>query len=188
MAAAERDPAVSAIHVVTHSLGGIILRQALTLGVPAKLGRVVMLAPPNRGSAWARRMGPWLGRLVPALPQLSDAPGSLVNRLPAMPSAVQVAVIAAEHDGKCPLATTHLPGQPADVLDDALHRCRKSPPDPTFANPTPDVHGETIHVVVPGRHTFIMYRAATYAAIRAFLQDGSYPPHRPADSVVFGGC
>ena len=38
------------IHFVTHSLGGVILRQLFnTRGVP-KLGNVVMLAPPLRGS------------------------------------------------------------------------------------------------------------------------------------------
>lgn len=38
------------VHVITHSLGGIIVPRVLaTHGLP-NLGRVVMLAPPNRGS------------------------------------------------------------------------------------------------------------------------------------------
>jgi pimeloyl-ACP methyl ester carboxylesterase len=184
------DSDVRQVHVVTHSLGGIIIRQALgetgvrcaicgereksrrpdtatrqrgkgktaadedqrqsfELEAPpglSKLGTIVMLAPPNCGSVWARRLGPWLGRLVPALPQLSDTPGSLVNRLGPLPSipglngqqAPRLAVIAGAKDGKCPLPTTHLPGQ-------------------------------TAHMVVPGRHTLIMYRRDVADAIISML-------------------
>lgn len=165
------DPAVRRIHVVTHSLGGIVARHALAfvgegevkrrgdggagqrgegvsalngpvpavegagLGLlpavgpelQAKFGWLVMLAPPNCGSVWARRLGPWLGRAVPTLPQLSDAERSFVNLLPPPPPWIRVGIIAAAQDGKCPLATTHLP-------------C------------------ETAHIIVPGRHTFIMLR------------------------------
>ncbi len=42
------DPAH--IHFVTHSLGGIVIRMAIKQNWPEKLGRVVMLSPPNRGS------------------------------------------------------------------------------------------------------------------------------------------
>ena len=40
----------STINFVTHSLGGILVRQYYTVHKPHNLGRVVMLGPPNNGS------------------------------------------------------------------------------------------------------------------------------------------
>ena len=47
------------INFVAHSIGGVVLRVALSLpGCPeeAKIGRAVLLAPPNRGSMLGRKM------------------------------------------------------------------------------------------------------------------------------------
>ena len=44
----------SRYHLIGHSLGNIVIRDAFRSGYPSGLGRVVMLAPPNRGAEIAK--------------------------------------------------------------------------------------------------------------------------------------
>ena len=76
------DMPAGKIHLVTHSMGGIIARKMFANHEIDKLGRVLMLAPPHRGSHAARKMAPYFGWLTPSLKQLSDAEDSFVNQLP----------------------------------------------------------------------------------------------------------
>lgn len=78
----EFNPA--AIHFVTHSLGGIVIRQAFSKKRPVNLGRVVMLSPPNRGSAVADKLKDWWFYIWlngPAGRQLSTDADSVPNKL-----------------------------------------------------------------------------------------------------------
>jgi len=70
------------IHLVTHSMGGIIARTMFANHNFDNLGRVVMLAPPHQGSHVARKLVPYIGWLTPSLQQLSDTEDSYVNQLP----------------------------------------------------------------------------------------------------------
>ncbi len=80
---ADLDRLVSGrIHLVTHSMGGIIARTMFAQNDFANVGRVVMLAPPHQGSHVARRLTPYIGWLSPSLQQLSDSDDSFVNGLP----------------------------------------------------------------------------------------------------------
>jgi len=106
----QRDPNVRSISFVTHSMGGILARCALHFGSDAKIKRLVMLAPPNRGSHLTRiSLGPFAW-FVPAIADLSESPNSLANRLETT-STVEIGVIAAAHDFIVPVANTQLTNQ-----------------------------------------------------------------------------
>lgn len=100
------NAAIDTLHLVTHSMGGIIARAALDRFRPRKLGRIVMLAPPNRGSFVATVAAGTIGRVFKPVAELSTAEDSLVNSLP-MPEGIDLGVIAAEWDALVSDASTH---------------------------------------------------------------------------------
>jgi len=55
----KRTNATDKIHFVTHSLGGILVRQIQKTDPLPNIGRVVMLAPPNQGSEIVNKIGHW---------------------------------------------------------------------------------------------------------------------------------
>ncbi|MFV0477120.1 MAG: esterase/lipase family protein [Parahaliea sp.] len=88
------DPNI-ALNFVTHSMGGIIVRQLVHAHLIDKVGRVVMLAPPNHGSEIVDRLGElslfqWLNG--PAGSQLGTSEQSLPQRLG--PAAFELGIIA----------------------------------------------------------------------------------------------
>jgi pimeloyl-ACP methyl ester carboxylesterase len=90
----DREPRIDTLHVVGHSMGCIISRAALDRYRPRKMGRFVMLAPPNRGSFVATATARTLGRFLTPVAELSTADNSLVNSLPT-PQGIDIGVIAA---------------------------------------------------------------------------------------------
>lgn len=72
------------IHFVTHSLGGILVRNYFSRRSDPRLGRVVMLGPPNRGSEVVDRIGGWgVFKFLngPAGNELGTGDQSVPNRL-----------------------------------------------------------------------------------------------------------
>lgn len=72
------------IHFVTHSLGGILVRDYFSRRTDPRLGRVVMLGPPNKGSEVVDRIGLWaVFKLLngPAGSELGTDDQSVPNRL-----------------------------------------------------------------------------------------------------------
>jgi pimeloyl-ACP methyl ester carboxylesterase len=76
---------MDSVNFVTHSLGGILVRRLAVLHPEFRIGRVVMLSPPNRGSEVVDKLGgdwwfrKWNG---PAGNQLGTDSNSVPNRLP----------------------------------------------------------------------------------------------------------
>jgi triacylglycerol lipase len=98
------------VHFVTHSLGGIILRQYLQDHDITNLGRVVMLAPPSRGSEVPDKLGgiflyKWING--PAGNQLGTGTNSLPLRLKA--PAFELGIIAGDRSIN-PILSMLIPG------------------------------------------------------------------------------
>lgn len=93
----DKDPTIGEFHIVAHSMGGIVTRQALLEFRPRKLRRFLMLATPNEGSAAARKMSASIFRFSKTLKQISDEEGSYVREL-GFPDGVEVGAIHANVD------------------------------------------------------------------------------------------
>ncbi len=106
------------LHLVGHSMGGIVIRRALLDLIPDNLSRVVLLASPNGGSFVARRLQPWLGRFSKSLSELSDCEHSYVNQL-GSPDGLEVGVLAATRDRVIKEPNVHFQGE----TDFATVRC-----------------------------------------------------------------
>ena len=154
------------VHVVTHSLGGILVRRYLhDHGVPPSLGRVVMLAPPNQGSEIVDTLAGWglYARINgPAGVDLGTAPAQAPAALGPLPSEVEAGVIAGDFSWN-PLFSALIPG--ADDGKVAVARTH--------------VVGETDHVVLPYSHTWLMNRAETRRQVAAFLRTGRFASSGP---------
>lgn len=146
------------LHFVTHSLGGILLRAQLAERKPAKLGRVVMLAPPNRGSELVDALGDtklfeWI--YGPTATQLGTDPESLPNRLP--PPDYELGVIAGSESVN-PAGSLLIEGES----------------DGTVAVENTKVQGMSDFLVVPHAHPFIMRGEDVAEQVIAFLRTGRF--------------
>jgi triacylglycerol lipase len=108
------------IHFVGHSLGNLVIRWMLAHRPPSvPLGRMVMLAPPNRGSSTADRYAPYLGKLLKPLPELRTDHEATARSLPSLQ--METAVIAGLFDGKVSVDETRIEGLAGHVVLPAAH-------------------------------------------------------------------
>ncbi len=146
------------VHFVTHSLGGIVLRQYLSNHNPHNLGRIVLLGPPSQGSHIVDKIGHWkLFQALngPAGNQLGCSAESLPNQLG--PLGHDHAVIAGSRsinwinscmipgldDGKVSVANTHLPDT-------------------------------TSHLVLPVTHPYLMKNERVIRNVVHYLSEGTF--------------
>ena len=100
----------SRLHIVAHSMGCIVTRQALLFKEFCNAHRIVMLAPPNLGSPAATRLSRWVP-YSETVKQISDRADSLANQLPGTIENVEVGCVEASYDFVIPAQSSHLPGE-----------------------------------------------------------------------------
>jgi pimeloyl-ACP methyl ester carboxylesterase len=149
---------IKKIHFLTHSMGGILLRAYLANQNIDKLGRAVMLAPPNQGTEVMDKLGGW--RLFyylsgPAVLQLGTDNNSVPNRLG--PVNFKLGVIAGDKTVN-PLFSRLIP----DVNDGIVSISRAQ------------VEGMKDFIVMPYSHSFIMRHEAVIEQALYFIQQGYF--------------
>lgn len=169
--AACRATATGPVHFVTHSLGGILVRQlAATRAVP-DIGRVVMLGPPNQGSEVVDVLGGWaLFRQVngPAGDELGTGPRSVPQALGPVPFELGVVAGTRSING---ILSTLIPG-----TDDGKVSVQRA-----------QVQGMRDFVTVAAAHPFLMRDGEAIAQTLRFLAQGCFARGRQACGGVGPG-
>ncbi len=148
------------VSFVTHSLGGILLRDYLASNTVRKIGRTVMLGPPNHGSEIVDTFGTyrlfaWLNG--PAGAELGSRPGNLPEQLG--PARFEVGIIAGELSIS-PLFSYIIKGRDDGKVSVSSTR----------------LDGMKDHIVIPTTHTFMMMNPYVIAQTVTFLAEGRFNP------------
>lgn len=149
---------VEKIHFVTHSLGGILVRQYLSTETVDELGRVVMLGPPNQGSNAVDDLDDvpgfdWLNG--PAGHQLGKGEDSVPLALG--PVDFELGVIAGNR-----------------TIDPVTSAVLDNPDDGKVSVEDTKIDGMDDFVIVEHSHAFMMRMQGPIELTRTFLRTGSF--------------
>lgn len=158
LANCRRQGEVHTIHFVTHSLGGILVRQYLSEFDISELGRVVMLGPPNQGSAAVDELKgvpgfDWLNG--PAGRQLGKSEGSVPLALG--PANFELGVIAGTR-----------------TIDPFVSAVLENPDDGRVSVEDTKLDGMDDFAIVEHSHAFIMKKSRSIELTRQFLRSGQF--------------
>jgi pimeloyl-ACP methyl ester carboxylesterase len=167
---ADIHPAISAfagavdgpLHFVAHSMGGLLTRAYIARHQPQRLGRVLMLGPPNNGSEIAdrlRNLAMYRAFFGPAGQQLATAPDDATRALLPPPN-YELGIIAGDRS-IYPVASLFLP----------------SPNDGRVSVDSTRLDGMTDHIVIATAHPLLVRNAQAIAQTIAFLRKGKFTAH-----------
>ena len=158
IAACRAREGVDTIHFVTHSLGGILVRQYLSNHELPELGRVVMLGPPNQGSVAVDELRDvpgfdWLNG--PAGRQLGKGENSVPLKLG--PADFELGVIAGNRS-----------------IDPITSAVLENPDDGRVSVEDTKLDGMADFIVVDHSHAFMMRMRRTIELTETFLRNGRF--------------
>jgi len=153
-----RERGLTRIHFVTHSLGGILVRQYLSQHDISELERVVMLGPPSQGSRVADYVDSF-GFLEPVTPQAVEQLGTGQNSVPRKlgPASFELGIIAGTANRR-----SLIPGIPNE------------PGDGTVSVAETVVPGMLDFLEMPVSHTFMMWDQSVLHQVMHFLDRGYF--------------
>lgn len=147
------------LHFVGHSMGGLLTRVYIARHRPQRLGRVVMLGTPNRGSEMTDRLknfAPYRAFFGPAGQQLgTKRDATTETMLP--PVDYPVGIIAGDRSID-PFASLFLP----------------KPHDGRVSIENTKLDGMADHIVVHSAHPFLVRNGDAIAETIAFLKNGKF--------------
>lgn len=153
-----REAGASPVNFVTHSLGGILVRQYYSEHSPENIKRVVMLAPPNQGS--------------PVVDNLKNMPGFDLLNGPAGRQLGTGENSVPDDLGPVNFETGIIAG--TESINLILSTFLEAPNDGKVSVEGTRVEDMCAFVTLPAMHPFIMQNANVIQEVRNFLRTGRF--------------